>query len=297
MRLQNVTEAFARALQETEESVSFRQAAEFSLMARSHRRPSTRADLRSYINRMCEYENFADIPLRKIGIPLCREMLQTCFGHSAHTYRKAQSILHSIFSMGIRQTWCTQNPAKAILRPPVYERRIEILTLKEIRALVSSIAREPKLQCMDAALRLMLWCGIRPTEVRRLHWSDIDPEEGIVYVESHNSKTGGARAVPLRGGAYCLRLNKRNPDELIAPANWNRLWQLLRKLAGLSEWQNDALRHTFASMHLKKFHNLPLLQEEMGHRNSSLLQTRYLNLRYLRRASAHRFFNPQYWER
>ncbi len=297
MRLQNVTEAFARALQETEESVSFRQAAEFSLMARSHRRPSTRADLRSYINRMCEYENFADIPLRKIGIPLCREMLQACFGHSAHTYRKAQSILHSIFSMGIRQTWCTQNPAKAILRPPVYERRIEILTLKEIRELVASIAREPKLQCMDAALRLMLWCGIRPTEVRRLHWSDIDPEEGIVYVESHNSKTGGARAVPLRGGAYCLRLNKSDPDELIAPANWNRLWQLLRKLAGLSEWQNDALRHTFASMHLKKFHNLPLLQEEMGHRNSSLLQTRYLNLRYLRRASAHRFFNPQYWER
>ena len=117
----------------------------------------------------------------------------------------------------------------------------------------------------------------------------------MVYVEGENSKTGGARAVPLRGGAECLCRIQDGLSAPIAPANWDRLWRQLRQLAGFESWQNDALRHTFASMHLKRFHNLIQLQEEMGHRNTVLLQTRYLNLRYLRHASAVRFFVAQYW--
>lgn len=295
LRLRQVAEAFARALEESEESVTFRQAAEFSLLSRAHRRPSTRADLRSYVNRMCQYESIAESPLRHISIPMCRDMLHACFGHSAHTFRKAQSILHSIFSMGIRQGWCSQNPAKAILRPPVYETRIEILTLAQIRALLTTLEQFPRLKPLEPAFRLMLWCGIRPAEVRRLCWADIDPEEGMVYVEGENSKTGGARAVPLRGGAECLCRIQEDLSAPIAPANWDRLWRQLRQQAGFDTWQNDALRHTFASMHLKRFHNIIQLQEEMGHRNTSLLQTRYLNLRYLRHTSAVRFFAAQYW--
>ena len=208
-RLRRIVEAFAKALEESEESVTFRYAAEFSLLSRAHRRPSTRADLKSYISRMCSFPQVADMPLRSVRIPLCRLMLQHCFGHSAHAYRKAQSVLHSIFSCGIRQGWCSFNPAKAILRPPVTEARIEILTIQQIRALVNA-TRIPELKSMSAALRLMLWCGIRPAEVRRLRWSDIDPEEGLVYVEGMNSKTGGARAVPLRGGAVLLKNQEYN---------------------------------------------------------------------------------------
>ncbi len=48
-------------------------------------------------------------------------------------------------------------------------------------------------------------------------------------------------------------------------------------------------------MHLKRFHNLPLLQEEMGHRNAALLQTRYLNLRRLSKSAAQCFFSPEHW--
>jgi integrase len=149
---------------------------------------------------------------------------------------------------------------------------------------------------MEPALRLMLWCGIRPTEVRRLQWSDIDPDEMLVYVEGQHSKTGGARAVPLRGGAAVLAEAATTATGLIAPVNWEHLWRELRLEAGFHCWQNDALRHTFASMHLKRFHNLPLLQEEMGHRNAALLQTRYLNLRNLKKNSATLFFQEKRWQ-
>lgn len=296
-QLRRIAIAFAQAMEEADEQISFRHAAEFSLLARKHRRPSTRADLRSYVNRMYEYEDFAELSLRSIRISTCRDMLQACFGHSAHTYRKAQSVLHSIFNMGIRQGWCSSNPAKAILRPVVCESRIEILTLSQIRSLMNVIRASTLLHSMDAPFRLMLWCGIRPTEVRRLCWGDIDKEEQVIYIEGRNSKTGGARAVPLRGGARSLLYQlPDNPDTPIAPRNWDRLWRMLRQQAGLTEWQNDALRHTFASMHLKRFHNLLLLQEEMGHSNTILLQTRYLNLRNLKRITARKFFSPESWK-
>lgn len=294
-KLRQVTEAFGKALLESEQSVSFMEAAHLSLHARMHRRPSTVADLRSYINRMCRDEDIARKALRRISIEECRRMLFAQFGHSPHSYRKAQSILHSIFHFAMRQRWCDFNPAEAILRPPVREKRIEILTLKQMHALIQSCRANHRLLPMEAPLRLMLWCGIRPAEVRRLSWTDLNVQEKVIYIEQNNSKTGGARAIPLRGGALQLLNSVPHENEKIAPNNWDRLWLSLRRESGFIHWQNDALRHTFASMHLKHFHNLPLLQEEMGHQNAHLLQTRYLNLRNLSQKSARRFFSSEEW--
>ena len=277
------------------EIISFRDAAAFSFQARIHRRPSTLADLRSYINRICSYPGFADTPVQHIDISQCLFMLEEQFGHSSHSFRKAQSVLHSIFAQAIRQGWRSSNPADAILLPPIHENTVNILSLREISTLLNVCKSDHRLQRMECALRLMLWCGIRPMETRRLKWSDIDPNENVVYVDSTNSKTGGARAIPLRGGAHAVLRHMDAPQVHIAPANWNRLWFQLRQKAGFLQWQNDALRHTFASMHLKHYHNLHLLQEEMGHRNAALLQTRYLNLRNLSKASAIQFFKPKEW--
>lgn len=274
---------------ELEKSVTFANAVQESLNARSIRRPSTVADLRSYMNRMLEYARYNELPLRSMSCEQCDAMLRELFGHSAHVFRKGKAVLHSIFSYGQRRGWCQLNPVKAIESPPVYEERIVPLSGKQIRALVHA-CRQADLVSMLPATLLLLWCGIRPGEVRRLRWRDIDKREKCVYVEGRASKTGGPRAVPLRGCARELLYHDRNGEEFIAPRNWNRLWRKLRKRAGLSEWQRDVLRHTFASYHLKCFHNMHQLQEEMGHRDSNLLRTRYLNVRYVSTAGARRFF-------
>lgn len=271
------------------ESATFRHAVGESLTARQHRRPCTRADLRSYTGRLLLSEGLADSDLRSITRHQCRVTLKNSFGHSPHVYRKAKAIMHSIFAYGFRQGWCEINPVDGIESPPVREERIEALTARQIGAMVKACGAKDLL-IMEPAFRLMLWCGIRPGEVRRLRWRDIDSKEGVVYVESWASKTGGARAVPLRGGAQCLCRRRRPDNELIAPRNWIRLWAKLRRRAGMRKWQRDALRHTFASFHLKHFHNLPQLQEEMGHRDCALLRTRYLNLRHISTGAARRFF-------
>lgn len=275
-----------------QESTTFIRALQASLNARKHRRPSTLADLRSYTTRILKFSRWEERDIRSISCRECRNLLNTHFGKSAHIFGKARTVLHSIFSHAQRQGWCEHNPVDGIDTRPLYEEKIRALTLKEIRALMEAADTE-NLRDMDAALRLMLWCGVRPGEMQRLKWRDIDRRENCVYIDSNASKTGGTRAIPLRGAARKLRRMQFPPEERIAPRNWLRQWARLRRRAGLQHWQRDALRHTFASFHLKYFHNLYLLQEEMGHRDSHLLRTRYLNLRNISARGAHVFFNME----
>lgn len=280
----------AAALEEdARESTSFREAAEARLQAAAHRRPHTRKDLRSYIARFLVQAPFADEPLHRIRTEACRALLDEHFAYSPHVYRKAHSALHSIFAYGRRKQWCEYNPTEGIDLPPVKEETLKPLTLPQIRALLGA-CRGGKWRHLESAVRLMLWCGIRPTEVQRLRWGDIDRKERCIYVEPHASKTGGARAVPLRGGALALLQERHDKTKLIAPRDWQRLWCALRHRAKLMPWRQDTLRHTFASMHLKHFHDLSLLQEEMGHSSTNLLRTRYLNLRGISTADAAQFF-------
>jgi integrase len=123
---------------------------------------------------------------------------------------------------------------------------------------------------MAFSLRLMLYCGIRPTEVKRLKDNDIHREEKIVIIRPGKSKTGGGRAVTLRG------LSGLTQQDFHIPRNWDRRWRALRQDAGFTHWTSDVCRHTFASYHAAQFRNLPELQLEMGHRDSSLLRSRYM---------------------
>lgn len=276
----------------TEKEITFEQAVLASLHARKHRRPSTLADLRSYAIRLIKFTDWKERPLRSITRQECRQLLNSRFGRSAHIYGKAKNILHSIFAYSQRQGWCEKNPIDGIENRIIIEDTINILTIKEIRKIMKTLCLK-ELDDMSYAVRLMLWCGVRPGEVQRLRWRDIDRRENVVYVDGRASKTGGARAIPLRGGAICLKYVNRPEHHFIAPRNWARQWRRLRRKAGFHHWQRDALRHTFASYHLKNFHNLYLLQEEMGHRDSSLLRTRYLNLRNITTHAAHAFFRME----
>ena len=72
------------------------------------------------------------------------------------------------------------------------------------------------------AVGLMLYAGVRPDEMLRLIWQDIDWEEAQLCISPRHSKTGGARHVPL--GLPLLRLLKQQAAEggqgHICPARW-----------------------------------------------------------------------------
>ncbi len=257
-----------KVVKASERTVSFQEAAWASIAARRSRRPTTLRDLRHFVRRMLRIPGIGQRPLRAMGSRECLLLLQRAYGSSPSSYRKGRAILHSIFAYGYRQEWCDANPVDRIPVPAVVERSIHPLAMEEVRRLERAV-RKPEHRSMRLSLHLMLYCGIRPMEVRRMKpEEDIDWKEQMVLIRPRASKTGGGRVVPLRKAG-------RNKEVLI-PGNWNRRWKALRRSAGFDTWIPDVCRHTFAAYHVKFFRNLHLLQLEMGHRDVELLRTWYI---------------------
>ncbi len=154
---------------------------------------------------------------------------------------------------------------------------MEILPPKEIERLLKTAEKYESGSCL-AAVGMMLYAGVRPHEVARLTWEHVDLVGGAICILPQHSKTGGARLVTIQ--PPLVRLWQRCPQgRRVCPPQWLKHWRALRKQAGFTHWQPDVLRHTFASYHLRHFKDYSALQYETGHRDSSLLRTRYVDMR------------------
>lgn len=267
--LRKVIQEGAECVKKSLQTVTFEKAVWASVEARTGLRPASMRDLRHYARRILRVEGVAELPLRSITAAQCKEILDEAFGTCKSSYVKGRAILHSVFSYGVRCEWCDSNPVDRIKVPRIQEKTINPLTPEEVNKLKVT-ANKPEFRDMKFSLYLMLYGGIRPTEVSRLRDEDFCWEEEVVIIRPEVSKTGGGRAVPLRG------LKKIRPKDRIIPQDWQRRWQALRKAAGFENWVPDVCRHTFASYHAAYFRNLSELQLEMGHRDVSLLRSRYM---------------------
>lgn len=267
--IRRVLQRGVKAVQEEEATVTLREAAWASVEARQGLRPTSKRDLRHFVRRILRVECAAELPLRGIKRKDCRRILEAAFSNSPSSYSKGRAVLSSIFNYGIRMDWCSENPVTHIETPKVKEQTIVPLSTEDVQRLLQE-ARKPQHRCMDFSLRLMLYCGIRPSEVKRLTVRDIYLQEELVIIRPNKSKTGGGRAVTLRG------IKGLSDQDLRIPRNWDRRWRALRRDAGFRQWTADVCRHTFASYHAAQFRNLQELQLEMGHRDSSLLRNRYM---------------------
>ncbi len=268
--LRRVIRYGTESLRKAEHTVTFAEAARQSMKAREERRPTTRRDLRHYMRRLLRVRGVTLRPLREMDAQECRHILDEAFGDSVNSYRKGRTILHSIFAFGVRREWCDSNPVTLIEAPLVREKEISPLSLEEV-ARLERAANLPEHRAMKLSLHLMLYCGIRPAEIARLRPEDIRRTEHQVIIRPRASKTGGGRVIPLRKDIFCTESDWK------IPRNWCRRWRALRRAAGFTRWVPDVLRHTFASYHVRHFQDLPTLQLEMGHRDTDLLLTRYIN--------------------
>ena len=267
----------AEELKRQERTVTFEKAVAAALEARKERRSRTQSDFR-YITRrfMKRCKGLAQRRVRSIRSEECARYIEEAFDTPSQR-AKARRVLSGVFGTAMKRGWCSENPVARVEVPTVKENPIEILTSQEIERLLQN-ARQYEGGCCLAAVGLMLYAGIRPHEVARMGWEDIDMDGRSICIAPQHSKTGGARLVSIH--APLLRLLQTcKQGGRICPPQWLRHWRELRKQAGFTTWQPDVLRHTFASYHLRYFRDYTALQYETGHRDSSLLRTRYVNMR------------------
>lgn len=262
------------------------------LGTKTHLRAESFRDIRYLGNRLLKANpDFAKHNFSELSISDCEKWLSEAFATPSQ-FNKARAMLHGLFEFALRREWCEKNVVKLIERKKVVEKEIKPLTLSQTSRLLKTAKRKPYSDCL-AAVGLLLLAGIRPREVRRLKWCDIDLDENFIIVRSVCSKTGGVRQVEICPALKkFLRELKNEPDSHICPPNWARRWRKIRDASGFKGiWTQDVLRHTYASYHAKCFRDLPRLQLNMGHREQSLLRSRYVNMSNISHADAQKFFS------
>ena len=273
-------------LKRQERTVSFEKAVAAALEARRERRVRTVYDFRYFCKRfMKRCPRLARRKVRAISAQECAQYIEMAFD-TPRQRQKARLILSGVFGTAVKRGWCSENPVARVEAPRVVEKQVPILSPQEIKDLRQTAERYQGGSCA-AAVGMMLYAGIRPHEVARLTWAQVDLRERAIYILPQHSKTGGARRVTIHKPLMrILRAHKRADGEKICPANWLQHWRELRRAAGWDSpahpWPQDALRHTFASYHLSHFRSYAELQVEIGHRDATLLRTRYVDQRRVR---------------
>jgi integrase len=231
--------AGAEALRQQDRTVSFEQAVAAALEARKDRRTRTLYDFR-YFTRlfMKRCAGLARRRVRSITPQECSEYIDTAFD-TPRQRQKARLILSGVFSTAMKRGWCDANPVSKVEAPRVVEQPVPVLTPQEIEQLTTTAEAYQGGSCA-AAVGMMLYAGIRPHEVARLTWAQVDLQEQAIYILPRHSKTGGARRVTIHQPLLrILRAPKHANGETICPPNWLHHWRELRRAAS---WNSPARR-------------------------------------------------------
>ena len=272
----------AEQMRQRMKTVSFEKAVKLAMKEREGLRKRTQSDFRYLTQRFLKVvPGLAARRVRSVSSKECAQWLELAFSTPSQR-KKGRAALSCVFSTAVRFGYCDVNPVNRVRAPRVREKRMRILSRGEIQELLRTAGSYKGGICLPA-VAIMLYAGVRPQEVARLTWEDVHQRERCIHILPRHSKTGGARQVTIYEPlARILQRICCRKQGKICPPDWRRHWQALHRAAGWCKelgrpWQPDVLRHTFASCHLATFHSYERLQQELGHRSSRLLRTRYLS--------------------
>ena len=235
------------------------------------------SDLRSRLNQFSEIfdgKSIAEITSTEIDEWL-RSLSDRETGKrlSPVTRNNFRRLLIVAFNFARDRNYRADNPAKKTAKAKVIQTPIGILTVDEtVRLLENAPANVVPYIAIGA------FAGLRRSELERLDWNEVDLESNLIEVTAKNAKSARRRFVPIQPNLTKWLQPYRRSSGSVTPPDYRELLDSARKAAGIEEWPQNALRHSFASYHLAKFNNAGALALELGHTNSNLVFQHYRQL-------------------
>jgi integrase len=185
--------------------------------------------------------------------------------------------LRAAFNFGIKRGWCDKNPIMRIEMRAIKPRR-QILTNEKVRVLLTA-AVQSDLEILPYFF-FCIFAGIRPKEVERLEWSNVNFEEHYVEIPEEYSKTETRRVVQMepvlvRWIEYFVQKRGQPLGSIAVTSNLRKRLRAVRKKAGLDRWPQDAPRRTYASCWLAVHADVDRLNYLMGHTSPAMLYKHY----------------------
>ncbi|BDB97268.1 site-specific tyrosine recombinase/integron integrase [Saccharolobus caldissimus] len=186
--------------------------------------------------------------------------------------RRAKNVTIRYYIIAVRRflKWLNVNVKPPI--PKVRRKEVRALNEDEIEKILSSCSRvKDKL-----LIRLLLDTGLRASELLSITIKDIDVNNNMIRVR--NTKNGEERVVFFTNETKHLLkkyIRNKNPDDKLFKMSYDALYRKIKRIGkkvGI-DLRPHILRHTFATISLKKGMNLITLQKLLGHKDIKTTQT------------------------
>jgi integrase len=227
------------------------------------------ADLRARLSKFAEY--FDGRPVATITSAEIDDWLRS-LPVSPVTRNNFRKVTVLAFSFAVKRGYATSNPALACEKARELKTKPGILTIDQASALLENDSTA----CLPY-IAIGLFGGLRRAELERLDWSEIDFESGHIEVTAEKSKSKMAnRFITLQPNLRAWLLPFRKLKGRVTPQrNFRKLFKQSQLAAGITDWPDNALRHSFASYHIAHFKDAKGLALEMGHTDSGILFNHY----------------------
>jgi integrase len=218
-------------------------------------------------------------------------------GLSDVTVRHIYTSLRQALEIAVRDKLVRENVVNKVDRPAVGRKDAAYLTQEQAHALLLALACDP---LVEGLARLMLLTGLRRGEALGLRWEDVATEDEVLLIRK--SLTRASDGLQLRdvkteksrrtiaygeGVATVLRTRRKAQmeDRLRAGGSWQesglvfttalggpleprnvlRRFDKIARAAGFPQVHLHTLRHSAASLLLRKGHHMKVVQEILGH--------------------------------
>lgn len=178
------------------------------------------------------------------------------------------------------------NPTARLPMFNVDSRIAHYLDDAQLERLLNVLRTDENVAVCQIAL-FLLSTGCRLNEALSAKWADVDIENRVLAIRATNSKSKRLRSVPLNDSALDvladlhtehefehLFVNRKTGKPYVAIA---KVWDRLRKKAGLPNLRLHDLRHSYASFLVNGGRTLYEVQQILGHSDSKVTQ-RYAHL-------------------
>ena len=211
----------------------------------------------------------------------------------------------------VRENFCAEDPSALIETPKLWKRIPEVLTQREVDAMLQQAAgaKGARAQRDHAMLELFYAAGLRVSELVDLKAASVNFEAGFVRAIGKGSKE---RIVPVGKKAraaiesYCAKarpklLKGKEADALFISRLGRKMsrvsaWSIIKQCARLAGIKKNikphTLRHTFATHLLEHGADLRSVQEMLGHTDIATTQI-YTHVDRERLKSVHKQFHPR----
>ena len=191
-------------------------------------------------------------------------------GVGPQTQNNFRAVLSAMWTFAVRRGYAVTNVIQLVDKTSVVRDHIPTFSVDQLTTLLAAAPPE-----YLPVLAIGVFAGLRPEEINKLQWEDLDFQERTIRVNASAAKTRKKRFAEISDNLRGWLEPYTGRTGPVAPPNLQKLRRATMKAAKIKKWPPDVLRHSFASAHYA-FHRDPARTAViMGHRDQNMLLTHY----------------------